>query len=119
MIPAQHHDTRPQMPHRPPYAEQVTKCDPSSPSLEPSSCSQHGDALIHDPFTHSQVAVDPFLELFAFRYLFRVDAGAKVPLGRVVSAYGFLCTISQGGCYERLGYIDEGSSRDKEGFGIR
>ena len=51
----------------------------SSSPLEPTSRSQYRDALIHHPFTYSEVAIHPFLQLFAFGDLVLLYAGAKIP----------------------------------------
>ncbi len=59
---------------------------PSSLPLKPPASPQYRDALVHYPLAHAQITVDPFLKLFAFGDLVLVEAGAKVPRGRVLSA---------------------------------
>ena len=53
-------------------------CRSSSP-LKPSTGSHDCNALVHYPFSHTKIAIDPFLDLLALGYLVLVDSGAKVP----------------------------------------
>jgi hypothetical protein len=49
----------------------------SSLALEPGAASHHGDALIHDPLSYSEVFIHPAFELFAVRDFLGFEARAE------------------------------------------
>jgi len=51
----------------------------SSLPLEPPTRPQYRHTLIHHPFSHTQVAIDPFLHFFALGYLILLEARAEIP----------------------------------------
>ena len=51
----------------------------SSPPLEPRARAHDRDALVHDPLAHAQVAMDPFLQLLAFRDFLGLQTRAVFP----------------------------------------
>ncbi len=52
----------------------------SSLPFEPSTRPQYRHTLIHHPFSHTQIAIDPFLHLLALGYLIVFEAGAEIPI---------------------------------------
>jgi hypothetical protein len=62
-------------------AKLVQRCPqrhPISPlALEPGAASHHGDTLIHDPLSYSEVFIHPAFELFAVRDFLGFEARAE------------------------------------------
>lgn len=44
--------------------KQVADCG-IPPSLEVSACAENHNALVHDPFSNAQIAIDPSFDIFA------------------------------------------------------
>ena len=74
------------------WKRDVLGCSPLA--LEISARSQHRDALVHHPFTNTEIAVEPSFNFFALCDFVRVQAGANVIFGRSSTAHAMLVRLN-------------------------